>query len=120
MWARIVEFLFALWLAISPFFFEHPRDDLFIWTNSFVCAALTSFFSLICFYFPLRKMHLCNLIVVLWLIILAFTAKQIPPPPLFQNYLVFAVLNIFLCLVPTESEFPPYPWRQFLEKQKTS
>src|ERR1700733_6050280 len=67
MWARVVEFMLACWLAISPFIFRYPGNDMFLWANDFVCASLVALFALLSFWHPLRNIHLLTLGVALWL-----------------------------------------------------
>lgn len=115
MWARIVEFMLALWLALSPFIFGYSEDAIIFWCNDLISSSLIAFFALICYYKPLRKMHLCNLLMAIWLIVIGFISKEIPPPPFLQNYVVFGILLLMIALVPSESEKPPKPWRDFDE-----
>ncbi len=113
MWARVVEFMLALWLAISPFIFGYPDSAFFFLINDFSCSTLLAFFSLICYYKPFRKMHLLNLLIACYLIALAYIFKQSPHQALLQNYMVIGLLLLMIGLVPTESEKPPHSWRDF-------
>ena len=117
MWARVVEFMLAMWLAISPFIFKYSGEETWAWVNDFTCSALISFFALICFYKPLRKMHLCNLIVSFWLIGLGFFHETVPMPGYLQNYVVIGLLLLMIDLVPSEANKPPFPWRDFYKSR---
>ena len=113
MWARIVEFMLACWLAISPFIFGYPSGISFFWINDLICSSLIIFFSLICYYKPLRKMHLFNLLIAFYLIIVSYALKSSPFYQPLQNYIVLGILLLMLALVPSEASKPPMPWRDF-------
>lgn len=115
MWGRIIEFMLACWLAVSPFIFGYPFDAIFLWTNDLVCSSLIAFFSLICFYRPLRKMHLCNLLVSFYLIGISVALKDTVPHESIQNYVTLGFLLLMIDLVPTDAEKPPQPWRDFYQ-----
>lgn len=118
MWARIVEFTIACWLALTPFIFRIPSNECFYWMSNFVCAILIALFSLLCFHRHLRKMHLFNLIVGFWLIGLAFTVKEVPIAPHLQNGILVGVILLMLGIIPSESELPSPHWREFDSKSK--
>jgi len=118
MWARIVEFMLAAWLSVSPFIFRYPDDRFFFWANDLVCSILIAFFSLICYYRPLRKMHLCNLLIAFWLIALGYIFRGDPLDVALQNYVTFGLLLLMVAIVPTDSEKPPMSWRDFYEKDE--
>lgn len=111
MWARIVEFMMACWLAISPFIFRYPDEPIFLWANDLICSLLIAFFSLICYVKKLRKMHLWNLAIAIWLFYAGyfFDLPKIPS----QNYIVLALLLLMIAIIPSEAEKPPIPWRDF-------
>lgn len=117
MWARIVEFMLACWLAISPYIFGYTKEETLLWINDYVCSSLLIFFSLICLYKPLRKMHLCNLILAFWLISMGFYSKSLPLPGYIQNYVVLGILLLMIGIVPSEASLPPMPWRKFYESR---
>ena len=116
MWARIVEFMLALWLAISPFIFHYPGNQIFLWINDFVCAFFLILFALFSHMYVLRKLHLAILLISLWLTILAFSQTERPFPPAYQNYFILSVFLAMLAIVPSEADLPPHPWRNFYEK----
>lgn len=116
MWARVIEFSIACWLAISPFIFNYPDEALFFWFSDLISSSLLAFFSLVSFYKPLRKMHLCNLLVSFYLVALAYIFKESAYPEPLQNYVVLGILLLMLAIIPSEAEKPPVPWREFYKK----
>ena len=118
MWARVVEFMLACWLSISPFLFSYPKDAIFFWVNDLSCSCLIAFFALASYYKPLRKMHLCNLAVSFYLIALSYFFRSSPLYEPLQNYMVLGLLLLMIALVPSEADKPPVPWREFYEKVK--
>lgn len=115
MWARVVEFMLACWLAISPFIFAYPKEITFFWANDFICSVMIAFFSLVSFYRPLQKMHLCNLLIAFYLIALAYFFRDSGLDALLQNYVILGYLYLMIALIPTDSSKQPKPWRDFYE-----
>jgi hypothetical protein len=113
MWARVVEFMLALWLAISPLFFGHA-----LWKNALSCGFLIGSFALLSFHSKLPKLHLLNLPVALWLLICAGKSGEFPLSPFLQNYIVLGLLFGMLGIIPSDSEKPPATWRKFLKKPR--
>lgn len=111
MWARILEFMLACWLAISPFIFRYPKEPLFVWINDFTCSILIAFFALICYVKSLRQMHLWNLGMAFWLYATGYFLHL--PKGASQNYIVLGILLLMTAILPSESEKPPKPWRDF-------
>src|SRR5882757_1151732 len=113
MWARVVEFMLACWLALSPFIFGYPSDVPFFWVNDFATSVVIAFFALISFYPPLKKMHLCNLLVSFYLIALPYFFKDSSMQYILQNYMVLGLIFLMLAIVPTDAIQQPKPWRDF-------
>ncbi len=116
MWPRVVEFMLACWLAISPFIFSYPGSALFLWFNDFSCASLMAIFSLLSYYEHLRKLHLCNLAISLYLISLSYFFKGSTFEAPLQNYMVLGLLLLMIAILPTDADKPPKPWRDFYKE----
>ncbi len=116
MWARIIEFMLACWLSISPFTFGYPDNALFFWVNDLVCSSLIAFFALICYYEKLSKMHLCNLALSAYLIALSYFFKGSSLEAPLQNYMVLGLLIMMISVIPSEANKPPKPWRNWYDK----
>lgn len=110
MWARVVEFMLACWLAVSPFVFGHGERT-FLWVNDFACAALIATFSLASFVRP--RLHLGNLAVALWLVVAVFVGADAPPSPARQNHMVFGLLLGMVAIVPSHASTPPTAWIEY-------
>ena len=63
MWARHLELSIGLWLAMSPFVFGHPQEDVLLWINDLTCAAALVVLALVTYWPPLRRAHLAELAV---------------------------------------------------------
>jgi hypothetical protein len=113
MWARVVEFMLACWLAISPFVFRHEASDRFLWGNDLRCAALVAFFALTSFHGRLRRIHLCHFLVVAWLLGISFAQTVAPPPPAYQNYVVVGLLLMMFAIIPSRANVPPAAWADY-------
>ena len=107
MWARVVEFMLACWLVISPFIFQHPEEEGALWATDFICGASVALFALLSFAKRLSKIHLLNLLVAFWLIIVGHGMRSIDPLAAHQNQLILGLLFSMLALVPSHSERPP-------------
>ena len=116
MWARVIEFMLACWLAISPFIFAYPGQATLYWVNDFICSVAIAFFSLISYYAPLRKMHLCNLVVAFYLIALNIIFNESPIQNGLQNYEVLGIILLMLAIIPTDASQQPKPWRDFYKE----
>ncbi len=119
MWARILEFALACWLSISPFIFGAPKTERLFWINDLSCSALLALFSLLSFYKPLRRMHLGNLIIGVWLFSLGYFFT-LPLPNYVQNDVLVGILLLILAIVPCDAEHPPLSWRNLQEKDGKS
>jgi len=123
MWARHVEVMIALWLALSPFIFHYQKGMTPFWVNDFVCAFLIILFSLLSYFPILKRMHLLNLLMGLWLIVLSFLQPQpLPPhffPAYFQNYIILGILYLMLSLIPCHCTLPPEKWQKFYAAKRT-
>lgn len=113
MWARIVEFMLACWLAISRFIFQYSPEESFFWKNDLVCASLIGLFALLSFNDKLNKMHLCTLAVAGWLFALGYSTFPEEAIPPLENYVALSLLFFMLSVLPSQSDLPPRPWRKF-------
>lgn len=115
MWARMIEFMLACWLALSRFIFGYDEWN---WiANDLVCAFLLAFFSLGSFFPKLDKIHLCHYFIVVWFIYLAYSHGN-PLPPFLQNYLVLAWVFLMTAIIPSHAHLPPRPWQEFILNKK--
>ncbi|HRX85812.1 MAG TPA: hypothetical protein P5572_12405 [Phycisphaerae bacterium] len=115
MWPRVLEFVLACWLAISPFVFRSGAEVSWLWTNDLVCAFAVAAAALLSLHHRLHRTHLANLAVALWLIGLAF-ARTSPPPAAYQNDLVVGLLLILFTIIPSRAAHPPRAWQRFFEQ----
>ena len=113
MFARVIEVMLAIWLALSPFIFRHPVDARFLWVNDFACATLVALFALLSYARALQHLHLLNGLVGLWLVLSAFLVGDIPPEPGYQNFAATGLLLMMLAIVPSRSQEPPAAWRRY-------
>ncbi len=113
MWARVIEFMLACWLATSPFIFSFPDDAMLYWFIDFGCSAAIAFFAFTSFYDPLTKMHLFNLVPAFFLIVLGFCATESFLQYAIQNYIILGILLLMFAIIPTDASQQPKPWRDF-------
>jgi len=114
MWARIIEFMLACWLAISQFIFRYGPDMTFERANDLICATLIAALALGSYARPLRHLHLAHLLVAAWLIGVGVAASDSnPPAPAYQNYVVFGVVLAMVTIVPSRADDPPIAWQRY-------
>lgn len=105
MWARIVELMLGLWLALSPFIFGHAHP--FLWKSDLCSAILIALFSLLSFNRHLSKMHLLNVLMGFWLIGVGYLMPLNPVPPGLENNILVGILLLMLGIVPSHCNEPP-------------
>lgn len=110
MWARVVEFMLAVWLAMSPFIFRHSDSAVVLWASDFACAGLVATFALLSYWNPARHAHLLTLLVALWLVGFGRFGASAPLPPGMQNEIVVGLLLLMLAIVPNHATSPPRNW----------
>ena len=115
MWARVVELLIAIWLAISPFIFHYPSDKMSFWMNDFICAFLIALFASLSFWRPLKRIHLLTLLVVFWLWGRGYIGFPNASLPWQENSVVIALLLFMLAIVPSHSHHLSDSWQKFLK-----
>jgi hypothetical protein len=117
MWARVVEFMLGCWLAISPFIFRHPADDLRLWATDWIAASLVILFALLSYWPPLKHIHLATAVVALALVAIGRFSSWEHPPPGAQNQIVIGLLLLMFALVPSHASQPPETWQAELQRQ---
>lgn len=118
MWPRVVEFMLACWLAISPFVFRHDPDATFLWASDLACAAVVAALSLGSFWRPAHWLHLLILVVSAWLVAVGFVGGY-PAPPARQNDIIVGILLLLLAVIPSYADQPPEKWRAYY-RQRTA
>lgn len=118
MWARIVEVMLGVWLALSPFIFRIPTEERFLWWNDLFAAAVIVALALTSFKPELERAHLGLLPVAAWLVVSAYWLGSVPPEPAFQNHVVVGWLLAMFAIIPSRSDTPPRAWERFyLERE---
>lgn len=115
MWARVAEFLLAIWLVSCTPFFPCPVEMSPLWLSNWICASLIAFFALMSFVKSFQKIHLCSIAVAFWLIGVGFRATEVPSPFIFQNQLITGTILLMLVLVPSHALKPPHEWVGFYQ-----
>lgn len=119
MWARIVEFILAIWIVNSYCVFFCPSPNEFFWANSLLCGSLVAIFALFSCIRRFERLHLCSLVVALWLVLVGFFASSdFPPPYALQNYVIVGLLLGMFAIVPSRSQKPPRAWEAFYKKKR--
>lgn len=110
MWARVVEFMLACWLAASPFIFSHSADATVLWISDYACATLVGTFALISYWRPMRHAHLLTLAVALWMVGFGRLGESAPLSAGFQNNMITGLLLLMFAIIPNDAFHPPKAW----------
>lgn len=110
MWARVVEAMLALWLALSGFIFAVPAAETAIWAVNLSAALLVLGFSLACYWDRARRAHLATLAIALAIMIYGLVQPR-PVVDWHQNYILVGMLLAMFAIVPSQAELPPRAWR---------
>lgn len=116
MWSRVIEFMLACWLAVSPFIFRHDPEDFFLWAHDLICATLIGVCALVSFNSRLHRAHLLILPIAAWLVARAFLSEP-PPAPALQNHIVVGLLLLMLAVIPCRSSQPPRKWQASIREK---
>lgn len=119
MWARTVEIMLGVWLAISPFVFGHMPEPQAWWINDFACGLLIITFACLSFWHPTRHAHLLHIAVGFWMFAFAYYQRfwvypdvQHAPAEL-QNLAATAFLLLMFAILPNDATRPPSSWERF-------
>ena len=110
MWARVVEFMLACWLAVSPFVFQHAGDQVVLWAIDLTAAALIGGFALLSYWPPTRHLHLLTALLACALIGYGRFGAGGEPPPALQNHIVVGLLLLMFAIIPNHASRPPNSW----------
>ncbi len=112
MWARWVELVLALWLAVSGFVFSYEEPILLWHLNELFCAFLFALFALLSFHPRFSRAHLLHIIPICWMVVLNYIHGY-PLPPFLQNDQVLAFVYLTLFIIPSHCNLPPKSWQDF-------
>ena len=116
MWARIIEFIFAIWLIISRFLFSY--GDLSLNWSDFAIPFLVILFAALSFIDRLNKMHLLQVIPAAWLLYISFTYPTPWLPFGLQNHILVALLLLTFAIIPSNAYDHPRPWKKFFREDR--
>lgn len=106
MFARVLEAVLAVWLALSPFVFDHGEAAFF--AVDFATATVVFVLALASFWRRAERAHLAILIPAAFLIVWGWAYPERPPAA--QNELIVGVLLAMLAIMPTRATEPPESW----------
>ena len=112
MWARIVEFFVACWLAASPFVL-HFSEESFLKANNIVCGILVALFALLSFCKRWGRMHLCTLGIGLWLWGISYMTFPLVASVPLENSALVGIVLLMLAIVPSHTARLSPSWHRF-------
>lgn len=100
---------------MSWMIFGYSENFPILFTHDLIVFILISFFSLGSYLYKLRRVHLFNVVVAIWLI--AFSLTSLVPFVERQNYIVIALLLLMFAIIPSPTDEAPYDWQRFFMDQ---
>jgi len=109
MWARVLEFVIATWLPLSPWFFRAEDKFSLVIVESIVGLVIALLTALS--YLPRwRYLHFGNVLVALMLVGWGRLAESFPPP-VHQGHIVMGLVLLMIALIPVDASQPPPGWK---------
>ncbi len=108
MWARDAEVALAAWLALGPFVLAPAGRAHGPLALDLACGALIALLALASYARPLRRAHLGELPVAMWLVAQGWSEGATPAA---QSRVIVGLLVATLAIVPSRANEPPDGWR---------
>ena len=110
--------MLAVWLAISPFIFDHPADKPLWWWHDWIVALLIATLATISFVHQTRYAHFLEVLVAAWLIGFGWvSATGGLGAPAMQNWMCVGLLILMTAILPTDATSTPEAWRKWYREQ---
>ncbi len=109
MWARIIEIMTAVWIALSPFIFRAEDLPGAIWFDS-ITALVIAVLAGISYWRPTQYAHVLILFVATGLALYGRFVDS-PPSPWQQNHIAVGLFLLMIALIPNNASQPPQAWR---------
>lgn len=120
MWARTVEIMLGVWLAISPYIFVVPSHVLLVRSLHLLVAAAICTVAFMSFSRRWWLLHFINFFIGALLISVTYVWSfysgiddQMPWYPLSQNWIVTGLLLSMFGIIPDSCDEPPKEWEEF-------
>jgi hypothetical protein len=120
MWPRVVEFVIGVWLMASPLVLAQSSAADVSQINRLVCGAAIVALSVLSFWRPLRKAHLVEIPIAIWMLGFAYFTSAHPAPALVQSDLLAALFLLNFAIIPSQANLPPVSWRRFGDRPSGS
>lgn len=110
MWARICEWILAVWLMAGGWLFEGATEAAPSWPHDMAVGMGIILVSALSLRRGLNRLHLLVIPAALWLLGIGFTTSTTPPPALYQNYIATGLVLLMFAIVPNRASHPPPLW----------
>lgn len=117
MWPRICDIILGIWLFLSQFIFTFQDGFPFQRVFDNLSAFAILFFSLLSFHPKWSRMHLWNLLVTAYLIIIPFLYHTPFLPFYLQSHLIIANVLLMTAVIPCRASDSPEEWKIYLNKE---
>lgn len=116
MWSRVVEFMLACWLAISPFIFQHSPEQPMPWVVDMGSAVLIGSLALLSYTHRFRHAHVGILAVAGALCGFAYFSAPQPVPAAYQNEFLIGALLVMFAVIPNHASRSSDAWRGYPQR----
>ena len=111
MWPRVAEIVLGCWLVVSPWLLPDQQRSASWHVNALVCGLLVVGLAALSFFPSLRKAHLAEILIGLWLLGSAYWSATHPAPPLVQSNILTALFLLNFAIIPSQATLPAPAWR---------
>ena len=109
MWPRVAEIVIGLWLIASPWMLDDGASSARI--NVLICGSAVVLLSGLSFWPAMRRAHLGEIPIGVWLLGFAYFGSTHPAPPLVQSEILAALFVLNFAIIPSQTNLPPRSWQ---------
>jgi hypothetical protein len=111
MWPRVAELVIGLWILTSPWVLA---DNPGAWhIHSLICGLAVVILSVLSFWPRLKRAHLAEIPIGLWVIAFTYFGSTHPASAIAQSDLLAALFLLNFAIIPSQANLPPDSWREF-------
>ena len=113
MWPRLMEMGIGAWLIASAWLLPQNADTRAFQINDWICGSAIIALAGLSFWPALRRAHLIEIGVGLWMLGFAYFTSPSPAPPAVQSEILAALFLLNFAIIPSKALDPPQAWRDF-------
>ena len=111
MWPRFIEVAIGFWVAVSPWLLSDLRPITAWHMNELIGGISIVAFSGLSFWASLRRAHLAQIPIAIWILGSNYLGSSHPASPLIQSDILAALFLLNFAIIPSQANLPPYSLR---------